>query len=47
MSGLALALRRFACATRAGNQPGVALISELHRLGLQPAHLATLGGLLL
>jgi hypothetical protein len=41
------AVRRFACATRAGHQPGVALVSELHRLGVQPAHLAALNGLLL
>ena len=41
------AVRRFACATRAGNQPGVALVSELHRLGVQPQHLVALGGMLL
>jgi hypothetical protein len=40
------AVRRFACATRAGHQPGVALVSELHRLGVQPAHLAALHGML-
>jgi hypothetical protein len=41
------AVRRFACATRAGNKPGVALVSELHAMGVQPAHLAALNGLLL
>lgn len=40
------AVRRFACATRAGHRPGVALVSELHRFGVQPAHLAALHGLL-
>ena len=37
------AVRRFACATRAGHAPGVALISQL---GLQPAHVAALQGLI-
>ena len=39
-------VRRFVCATRAGHQPGAALMSELQKLGLQPAHLATLANLL-
>jgi hypothetical protein len=41
------ALRRFACATRAGHRPGVALVSELHRLGVQPKHLAAIEGFLM
>ncbi|HZU65175.1 MAG TPA: hypothetical protein VFF98_15920 [Novosphingobium sp.] len=41
------AVRRFACATRAGHKPGIALVSELHNLGLQPAHLALLSEFML
>jgi hypothetical protein len=39
-------VRRFVCATRAGHLPTAALMSELHKLGLQPAHLVTLVNLL-
>lgn len=41
------AVRRFVCATRAGHRPGIALMSELHTHGLQPAHLAALGALVM
>jgi hypothetical protein len=39
-------LRRFFCATRAGHKPSVAVVSELQRLGVQPAHLASIANLL-
>lgn len=40
------AIRRFVCATRAGHHPAAALMSELHRVGVQPAHLAAIVGFL-
>jgi hypothetical protein len=40
-------LRRFFCATRAGHSPSVTVVSELQRLGFQPAHLASIANLLI
>jgi len=41
------AVRRFACATRAGHEPGVALMGQLNTLGLKPSHIAAVQGLLM
>jgi hypothetical protein len=39
------AVRRFFCATRSGHQPGAILMSELHKYGVMPSHLAALAEL--